>query len=124
MSAACRWASCSAGFWCCSPAPATSPPLCCCRYIISPTPRSHWYAASPAASAIWQAHRTHFYQIATDRGFSILGVVVRVFVVNVCLGALAVATIVVPGKLSDLGAFIAGLLLVAWLLAAFAKGKK
>ena len=73
---------------------------------------------------IWQAHRTHFYQIATDRGFSVLGVVVRVFVVNVCLGALAVATVVVPGKLSDLGAFIAGLLLVAWLLAAFAKGKK
>ncbi len=75
---------------------------------------------------IWQAHRTHFYQIATDpdRGFSVVGVVVRVFVVNVCLGVLAVETIVVPGRLSNLGASIAGLLLVAWLLAAFARGKK
>ncbi len=73
---------------------------------------------------IWQAHRTHFYQVATDRGFSVLDVVVRVFLVNVCLGALAVVTIVVPAGLSDLGAFIAGVLLVAWLLAAFAKGKK
>ena len=73
---------------------------------------------------IWQAHRTHFYQVATDRGFSVLDVVVRVFLVNVCLGALAVVTIVIPARLSDLGAFIAGVLLVAWLLAAFAKGKK
>lgn len=73
---------------------------------------------------IWQAHRTHFYQIATDRGFSVLGVVARVFVVNVCLGVLAAITIIVPGKLSDLGALIAGALLVAWLLAAFAKAKK
>ena len=75
---------------------------------------------------IWQAHRTHFYQIATDPtgAFSVVGVVVRVFVVNVCLGVLAVETIVVPGRLSDLGASIAGLLLVAWLLAAFARGKK
>ena len=73
---------------------------------------------------VWQAHRTHFYQAATDRGFSVLDVVVRVFLVNVCLGALAVVTIVEPGGLSDLGAFIAGVLLVAWLLATFAKGKK
>ena len=73
---------------------------------------------------IWHAHRTHFYQIATDRGFSVLGVVARVFVVNVCLGVLAAITIIVPGKLSGLGALIAGALLVAWLLAAFAKGKK
>ena len=73
---------------------------------------------------IWQAHRKHFYQVATARGFSVLGVVTRVFLVNVCLCALAVVTIVVPGKLSDLGAIIAGVLLVAGLLAAFAKGKK
>jgi len=73
---------------------------------------------------IWQAHRTHFYQVATDRGFSVLDVVARVFLVNVCLGALAAITIIVPGRLSDLGALMAGAVLVIWLLAAFAKGKK
>jgi len=73
---------------------------------------------------IWQAHRTHFYQVATDRGFSVLDVVARVFLVNVCLGVLAAITIIVPGRLSDLGALMAGALLVVWLLAAFAKGKK
>jgi UDP-N-acetylmuramyl pentapeptide phosphotransferase/UDP-N-acetylglucosamine-1-phosphate transferase len=73
---------------------------------------------------VWQAHRTHFYQLATERGFSVGDVVGRVFVLNVGLCALAVVTVVVPGRLSDLGAFIAGVLLVAGLLAAFAKGKK
>ncbi len=73
---------------------------------------------------IWQAHRTHFYQVATDRGFSVLDVVARVFLVNVCLGVLAAVTVIVPGRLSNLGAFTAGALLVVWLLAAFAKGKK
>ncbi len=73
---------------------------------------------------IWQAHRTHFYQVATDRGFSVLDVIARVFLVNVCLGVLAAITIIVPGRLSDLGALVAGALLVVWLLTAFAKGKK
>lgn len=73
---------------------------------------------------VWQAHRTHFYQIATNRGLSVRDVVSRVFAVNVCLGLLAAVTIIMPGRLSDLGALLAGALLVAWLLAAFAKGKK
>ena len=29
----------------------------------------------------WQAHRTHFYQRATDRGFSVSAIVARVFAV-------------------------------------------
>jgi len=73
---------------------------------------------------IWQAHRKHFYQVATDRGFSVLDVVARVFMVNVCLGVMAAITIIVPGRLSDLCALIAGALLVAWLLAALARGRK
>jgi len=73
---------------------------------------------------IWQAHRTHFYQLATARGFTVTEVVVRVFVVNVCLGALAVATALVPGRLSDVGALLGGALLVAGLLVTFARGRK
>jgi UDP-N-acetylmuramyl pentapeptide phosphotransferase/UDP-N-acetylglucosamine-1-phosphate transferase len=73
---------------------------------------------------VWQAHRTHFYQLATARGFSVTDVVARVFLVNVCLGVLAVITVIVPGKLSELGALLGGALLVAWLLVAFARGSK
>jgi UDP-N-acetylmuramyl pentapeptide phosphotransferase/UDP-N-acetylglucosamine-1-phosphate transferase len=40
----------------------------------------------------WSAHRSHFYQRATDNGFSVLGVVSRVFALNLALAALAVAS--------------------------------
>jgi UDP-N-acetylmuramyl pentapeptide phosphotransferase/UDP-N-acetylglucosamine-1-phosphate transferase len=73
---------------------------------------------------IWQAHRTHFYQIATDRGLTVIGVVARVFLVNVGLCALAVWTIVETGKASDASALLGGAALVTWLLVAFAQGKK
>jgi UDP-N-acetylmuramyl pentapeptide phosphotransferase/UDP-N-acetylglucosamine-1-phosphate transferase len=72
---------------------------------------------------VWQAHRTHFYQIATDRGFSVIDVVARVFLVNVGLGVLAVMTVLAPGRTTDIAALVAGGALVAWLLAAFARGK-
>ena len=39
----------------------------------------------------WQAHRGHFYQRATDRGFSVTQIVSRIFAVNVGLVACAVA---------------------------------
>ncbi len=73
---------------------------------------------------VWQPHRMHFYQIATDRGFSVIDVVARVFLVNICLGALAVTTIVAPGKVTDIAALAGGGALVAWLLFAFARGKE
>ena len=38
----------------------------------------------------WQAHRTHFYQRATDNGFTVPEIVARVFLVNLALAALAV----------------------------------
>ena len=77
-----------------------------------------------AGESVWQAHRTHFYQIATDRGLSVSDVVARVFLVNICLGILAVMTVAMPGKATDAGALIGGLLLVSWLLAALSRGKR
>jgi UDP-N-acetylmuramyl pentapeptide phosphotransferase/UDP-N-acetylglucosamine-1-phosphate transferase len=41
----------------------------------------------------WAAHRSHFYQRATDNGFTVRGVISRVFAVNIVLGALAVASV-------------------------------
>ncbi len=73
---------------------------------------------------VWQAHRTHFYQIATDRGFTVSEVVARVFVVNAVLGALAVLTVVAPSSINDIAALFGGAAMVTLLLAAFARGKK
>jgi UDP-N-acetylmuramyl pentapeptide phosphotransferase/UDP-N-acetylglucosamine-1-phosphate transferase len=71
---------------------------------------------------VWQAHRTHYYQRATDRGFTVTGIVARVFVVNLALAALAVASVVVPGVVSALAALCAGTALVGLVLARFARG--
>jgi UDP-N-acetylmuramyl pentapeptide phosphotransferase/UDP-N-acetylglucosamine-1-phosphate transferase len=72
----------------------------------------------------WRAHRSHFYQRATDRGFSVNQVVAYVFAVNLGLVALAVLTLVAPGAMNDLAALVCGAALVGWLLFAFAHGRR
>ena len=42
--------------------------------------------------SFWTAHRSHFYQRATDNGFTVLGVVSEVFVLNLVLAALSIAS--------------------------------
>jgi len=42
--------------------------------------------------AFWAAHRSHFYQRATDNGFTVLRVVSEVFALNVGLAVLAIAS--------------------------------
>ena len=74
--------------------------------------------------AVWKAHRTHFYQRATDGGFSVTEVVARVFLGNVILSALALVTVIAPSRLGNGIAFFLGAAVVAGLLAAFARGKK
>ena len=71
----------------------------------------------------WEAHRTHFYQRATDNGFSTMAVVARVFVVNIGLGILAAISVIVPGRPSEIAALAVGAVLVAWLLATFERGR-
>src|SRR5262249_53174997 len=71
---------------------------------------------------VWQAHRSHFYQRATDRGFRVVQVVARVFATNVALVGLALMTILLPSPLTDIAAVSVGIAIVAWLLAAFACG--
>jgi UDP-N-acetylmuramyl pentapeptide phosphotransferase/UDP-N-acetylglucosamine-1-phosphate transferase len=72
--------------------------------------------------AVWRAHRSHFYQRATDRGFTVSQVVTRVFSVNLGLIALAGATLAAPGLRNAIAALVCGAALVAWLLFAFARG--
>jgi UDP-N-acetylmuramyl pentapeptide phosphotransferase/UDP-N-acetylglucosamine-1-phosphate transferase len=71
----------------------------------------------------WRAHHTHFYQIATDRGFSVPQVVTHVFAANVVLVALAAASVLWPGQLSTVAALGGGSILVGWLLYRFSRGK-
>ena len=73
---------------------------------------------------IWQAHRSHFYQRATDHGLTVIAIVRRVFVVNLLLAALALATVLRPSRELDIGALIAGAVLVAWLLLSFVRGRR
>jgi UDP-N-acetylmuramyl pentapeptide phosphotransferase/UDP-N-acetylglucosamine-1-phosphate transferase len=73
---------------------------------------------------VWHAHRSHFYQRATDRGFTVTGVVGRVFIVNLILAALALTTLMFPGRATDVAALFAAAALVGSLLVSFARGKK
>ena len=72
----------------------------------------------------WQAHRSHFYQIATTRGFTVREVIARVFFVNCALVALAVISVVEPDPLVDLPLLVLGAAFVGWLLVTFARGKR
>jgi UDP-N-acetylmuramyl pentapeptide phosphotransferase/UDP-N-acetylglucosamine-1-phosphate transferase len=71
----------------------------------------------------WAAHRTHFYQRATDNGFSVRRVVGEVFLLNIVLAALAIGSIMASS------AAIAGLLLAvggvatALLMHRFSRGR-
>jgi UDP-N-acetylmuramyl pentapeptide phosphotransferase/UDP-N-acetylglucosamine-1-phosphate transferase len=76
-----------------------------------------------AGEKVWQAHRSHFYQRATDRGFSVSQVVAHVLAVNVALAALALFTLAAPGLLHGAVALVCGAALVGWLLLTFARGK-
>jgi UDP-N-acetylmuramyl pentapeptide phosphotransferase/UDP-N-acetylglucosamine-1-phosphate transferase len=69
---------------------------------------------------VWQAHRTHFYQQATDNGFSVLEVSGSVFVLNVLLAGLAFLTLVAPPA-AQVAALGVGAALVAALLWRFAR---
>src|SRR5437660_2946673 len=60
----------------------------------------------------WAAHRTHFYQRATDNGFTVRRVVGEVFALNIVLAVLAVISIR-DGSTAGVAAGLVGALAVA-----------
>jgi UDP-N-acetylmuramyl pentapeptide phosphotransferase/UDP-N-acetylglucosamine-1-phosphate transferase len=76
-----------------------------------------------AGERVWEAHRSHFYQRATARGFTVFEVVARVFIVNVALVLLAAATVWRPSAITSLLALTLAGALVGWLLTSFARGR-
>lgn len=77
-----------------------------------------------AGHRIWEPHRTHFYQIATERGFSVLQVTARVFGLNVALAGLALASTAASSALLSVACLALGVGLVTWTLVAFTRGKR
>jgi len=68
---------------------------------------------------VWEAHRSHFYQKATDNGFSALAVSAHVFGLNLLLAVLAAVTLVWPSGAVQIAALAAGVLLVGLVLRRF-----
>ena len=76
-----------------------------------------------AGEPFWQAHRSHFYQRATDRGFTVNGIVARVFATNLALVGLALVTVAAGRTAISLIALVAGAAIVSVVLVIFARGK-
>src|SRR5262245_40658193 len=70
--------------------------------------------------AFWQAHRTHFYQRATDCGLTVREIVTRVFLVNLALATLALVTVAAQSLIVSLAMLSAGAAITLLLLATFA----
>lgn len=69
---------------------------------------------------VWQAHRSHFYQQATDNGFKVIEIVTQVALLNLCLVALAAISISRPAWV-QLGCLLAALALTIGLLRHFSR---
>jgi UDP-N-acetylmuramyl pentapeptide phosphotransferase/UDP-N-acetylglucosamine-1-phosphate transferase len=67
----------------------------------------------------WAAHRSHFYQRATDNGFTVVRVVGEIFALNIALAALAMATIAAGSILVNLLSLLTGAIAVALVLRRF-----
>jgi UDP-N-acetylmuramyl pentapeptide phosphotransferase/UDP-N-acetylglucosamine-1-phosphate transferase len=69
----------------------------------------------------WAAHRSHFYQRATDNGFTVWRVVSEVFVLNILLAALAVGSIWAMSAGAKIMLLLAGAVATALLLYRFSR---
>jgi UDP-N-acetylmuramyl pentapeptide phosphotransferase/UDP-N-acetylglucosamine-1-phosphate transferase len=69
----------------------------------------------------WAAHRSHFYQRATDNGFTVSRVVGEVFALNIGLAALAAGSMMAPSLTIKLACLAIGAIATASLLRRFAR---
>src|SRR5579883_3015258 len=71
----------------------------------------------------WAAHRTHFYQRATDNGYAVIEVVTEVFALNIVLAVLALVSVWLSSVAADAVLLALGAAAVAWLLHRFSQRK-
>lgn len=69
----------------------------------------------------WEAHRTHFYQRATDNGYAVAGVVGRVFLLNLLLAVLASASVAFDSSVVKAALLIGGAAAVGFVLTQFGR---
>ena len=69
----------------------------------------------------WSAHRSHFYQRATDNGFTVPQVVGKVFALNLFLAALALTSIAMRSIGADIACLALGAAAVAFVLFRFSR---
>ena len=69
----------------------------------------------------WDAHRSHFYQRATDNGFSVRQVVTEIFLLNLLLAGLATASVAIGSTDVDVALLVLGALAVTIVLVRFAR---
>ena len=72
---------------------------------------------------VWEAHRSHFYQRATDKGWSVRSVVTTVFVLNLGLAALALVA-ANAGGIVWWAALASAIAAVALVLVAFSRRRR
>jgi len=70
---------------------------------------------------VWVAHRTHFYQRATDNGFKVIEVVRDVFALNLVLAVLAAGSIALHSVACDVFLLGLGAVAVALVLRRFSR---
>jgi UDP-N-acetylmuramyl pentapeptide phosphotransferase/UDP-N-acetylglucosamine-1-phosphate transferase len=69
----------------------------------------------------WAAHRSHFYQRATDNGYSVPRVVGEVFSLNITLAILAVVSVKAGSVTAGLACLVAGAIAVTLVLHRFSR---
>lgn len=74
--------------------------------------------------AVWLAHRSHFYQRATDNGFRVMEVVARVFVLNIGLAVLAGLSVYLRSAAADAALLLLGVVAVSLVLQQFSTPRR
>nr|WP_249129271.1 glycosyltransferase family 4 protein [Bradyrhizobium japonicum] len=69
----------------------------------------------------WSAHRTHFYQRATDNGFTVSRVTGEVFALNLVLALLAIVTVRAGSMAITIACLLAGAIAVGFVLRRFSR---
>ncbi|WP_041802160.1 glycosyl transferase [Rhodopseudomonas palustris] len=74
--------------------------------------------------AVWQSHRSHFYQRATTNKFTVMQVVSEVFVLNLGLAALAIGAALSHSPIIEAGLLALGVAAVAVVLTRFSRPRR
>jgi UDP-N-acetylmuramyl pentapeptide phosphotransferase/UDP-N-acetylglucosamine-1-phosphate transferase len=69
----------------------------------------------------WSAHRSHFYQRATDNGFKVPRVIGEVFALNLVLAMLAIVTVRAGSMAITIVSLLAGAIAIAFVLRRFSR---